>query len=739
MPATPETAENHPSPFIVGMPRSGTTLLRLMLDAHPDLAIPLETHFLRPLLHDELAPEITRDAFYHGVVDFFIWPDFHLSADEFHNALLRLQPFTLPEGLRCFYSFYAKRFGKKRWGDKTPPYGFIMRKIHSLLPEAHFIHVIRDGRDTALSHKSTYFWRYSNFREHAREWRDRIQQFREQGASCPYMEVRYEDLVSDPTAVLRHVCEFIDLPYRSEMERYHEAASSRMDELADLPRYPPGHLYKRERHRIFRLTSKPPVKTQVGRWRKEMLPDDVASYEAEAGDRLEELGYELFASGATEAPEPSKAKAAAPAIIGALRTRVKSVSRTWVKLPYREASGRHMIRELDHWKYFELCKVSLECGVTGFGETMPFYTWSSVTDEDTYRVLGRDPAEMMWDDTIGPGLQQALFDAVGKARDVPIHRLLGRKVRDRCPVGWWAIDMPADDWIAEAREAMAQGYTSMKTKGRPWFDFKQQCRTLQQGLPSHFRVGFDFNGSLLTADRARDYLSQTSSFPHISVYEEPIPDDDIAGYESLRGKLGLPTALHSHRPPVLTSIGKNLCDMFVISEGGASAILRQGRAAADAGKPFWLQQVGSAITAAYSLHFGAVLSHAQHPAATCHQLFADQLIDPEIEVESGTAPVPEAPGIGVQLDEEAVMRYRTDPVLEDPYPVPGQLIAIRWPSGKFSYYAHTRQYWEDFMGGRLPSFADGVHLESSPNDGSRDWKDLQGRAALGGVHISAGF
>ena len=726
-----------PSPFIVGMPRSGTTLLRLMLDAHPDLAIPLETHFLRPLRGDGLAAEVTREAFYHSVVDFFTWPDFHLSADEFHESLQRVQPFTLPEGLRCFYSLYAKRFGKKRWGDKTPPYGFIMSEIHSLLPEAHFIHVIRDGRDTALSHRSTYFWRYSDFREHAREWRDRIQQFREQGAACPYMEVRYEDLVNDPTGVLREVCDFISLPYHCEMERYHEAASSRMNELADLPEYPPGHLYKRERLKIFKLTSKPPVKTRVGRWRKEMLPDDIATYEAEAGHRLEELGYELSSASATKAPEPPTAEPAAPVLIGALRTSVKSVSRTWVKLPYRELSARHMVRELDHWKYFEICKVSLECGVTGFGETMPFYTWGRVTDEATYRVLGRDPAEMMWDDSLGPGLQQALFDAVGKARDVPIHRLLGAKVRDRCPIGWWAIDMPGADWLAEAREAMAHGYTSMKTKGRPWFDFKEQCRILQQGLPADFKVGFDFNGSLLTADRAHDYLSETSSFPHISVYEEPIPDDDIAGYESLRGKFGVPIALHSHRPPMLTSISENLCDMFVISEGGASAILRQGRAAAEAGKTSWLQQVGSAITAAYSLHFAAILSHAQHPATTCHQIFADQLIHPAIEVENGTAPVPDAPGIGVQLDEEALMRYRTDPVLQEPYPVPGQLIAIRWPSGKSSYYAHTLQYWDDFMQGRLPAFADGVCLESIPDDGSRDWRDLQSTAALGGVHSSA--
>jgi L-alanine-DL-glutamate epimerase-like enolase superfamily enzyme len=61
----------------------------------------------------------------------------------------------------------------------------------------------------------------------------------------------------------------------------------------------------------------------------------------------------------------------------------------------------------------------------------------------------------MWDDSLGNGLQQALFDAVGKANDVPIHRLMGDKYRDRAFVSWWAIDMPADDWITECHEAVA--------------------------------------------------------------------------------------------------------------------------------------------------------------------------------------------------------------------------------------------------------------------------------------------
>src|SRR5439155_1562555 len=98
---------------------------------------------------------------------------------------------------------------------------------------------------------------------------------------------------------------------------------------------------------------------------------------------------------------------------------------------------------------------------------------------------------------------------------------------------------------------------------------------------------------------------------------------------------------------------EDVCDGFVIG-GGASRVVREAQVAAAANKPFFLQLVGSAITATWALHFGAVLSHAHWPSVNCHQLFADQLVTPAIQVCNGAAPVPDAPGLGVELDEAAV-------------------------------------------------------------------------------------
>ena len=91
--------------------------------------------------------------------------------------------------------------------------------------------------------------------------------------------------------------------------------------------------------------------------------------------------------------------------------------------------------------------------------------------------------------------------------------------------------------------------------------------------------------------------------------------------------------------------------------------------------------------------------------------------------------------MGIELDEEAIEQFRCDPK-EKPYPHPDLLIALRWPSGDTTFYAHCAQYWDDWHRGRLPFFPRGVNLEHIPNDGSTDWADLRARALQGAVHSS---
>lgn len=429
----------------------------------------------------------------------------------------------------------------------------------------------------------------------------------------------------------------------------------------------------------------------------------------------------------------ASAALAAPAFAAPLDTSIAKIERTWVDVPFRPVPDRNMKRELYHWRYFEICKVKLKCGVEGFGEAMVFYGGKPLSDEIVAYATGKDAAELMWDDSLGRGIQQALFDAVAKTQDVPIHALIGPHHRDRAFMSWWAIDMSGDDWVSECKDAVAAGYTDFKTKARPWFDLDEQCATLTPTLPEHFKIDFDFNALLLDTTNAIRYCTRMEKYKRIAIWESPIPQDDVEGNKLLRKRTTIPIAHHFGRPPIMTALREEVCDGFVIG-GGARRVVDNATIAAAANKPFWLQLVGTGITAAFSLQMAAVLTHARWPAVNCHQLYQQEMIKPGIEVYNGMADIPDGPGLGFELDEEAVEQYRTEPLPKVPYPLEGQLLAIRWPTGATSYYSHTKQYWADFQHGRLPIFPDGVYLEDVPNNGSREWRELQARAAEEAVH-----
>ncbi len=413
---------------------------------------------------------------------------------------------------------------------------------------------------------------------------------------------------------------------------------------------------------------------------------------------------------------------------------VKKVDATWVNVPFRPVPARNMIRELPHWTIFVIYKVTLACGVVGFGETMQYYTWGTVSDEAIAKVMNRNAADFLWDDSLGCGLQQALFDAVGKANGVPIHRLLGHKVRDRGFISWWAIDQPAEDWVLECKDAAAAGFTAFKTKARPWFDLMDQCQKLMPTLPPYMKVNFDFNATLMDSANAGRYCTEIEKYPQVSIFESPIPQSDVAGNKQLRSQTRVPIAMHYGSPPIMTALREDVCDGFVIG-GGANRVKADATVAAQADKPFFLELVGTGITATFSLHFASVLANARWPQVDCHRIYTHQMIKPAIEVQNGSAKVPDAPGLGVELDEEAVERFRIQPTAK-PYPYPGLLLSIRWPEGATSYYAHAEQYWDDVHNGRLLVFPRHVYLERIPDNGSREWKELQARAQKGGFMVS---
>ncbi len=275
-----------PPIFIIGAHRSGTTLLRFMLSSHPDIYIPPESDFIprffrkhphRPLSRKQVA-RILEIIFsrYRFVKE---WKGPPPAPERFAEH----EPLTPRRFLDVLYSDYAQQNGARRWGDKTPIYSSYVPLLAALFPQAQFIHLMRDGRDVALSmlakwghefHVDLYFA--------ARTWKRRTRQARREGRAlgdARYYELRYEDLVRDPEPHLRAICDFLGETYAPEMAAPHRLGRKKL---------PAGGFHEPVRQ--------PPDTSRVGRWEREMSPREVRLVQRVAGDLLTELGYPLAES-----------------------------------------------------------------------------------------------------------------------------------------------------------------------------------------------------------------------------------------------------------------------------------------------------------------------------------------------------------------------------------------------------------------------------------------------------------
>jgi hypothetical protein len=285
-----------PFPFIVGAPRSGTSLLRLMLDSHSQLAIPPETGFVPHCADLRGRGRKLRSRFVELITNFPVdtpaWAEFGVSTADL-EANLGSWNFRVADGLRAFYRLYAARFDKPRFGDKTPRHALRMPTIAQLLPEAHFIHIIRDGRDVAQSWRQMWFAPGTDVASVAREWRTWVEKTRsDAGRVGAYLEVRYERLVTEPQAVLRDIAAFIDLPFEEAMLAYYERSAERLEEHHARYRRD-GSLVLSHEQRLAMMPNltKPPDSGRIGAWRSTMTTDELVDFEREAGALLTGLGY----------------------------------------------------------------------------------------------------------------------------------------------------------------------------------------------------------------------------------------------------------------------------------------------------------------------------------------------------------------------------------------------------------------------------------------------------------------
>jgi len=277
--------------FIVGTPRSGTTLLRLILDSHPEIAITPESSFLFSTLSlwDGLYPCLTdKRSIEKFIKDLKKLP-------QVRNWLLdtctadMLQKDKKINNLSSFidaiFSNYAHSKGKKRWGDKTPKNLYAIDEIIKMFHFAKIVIVIRDCRDVAMSLNKAEFSKISYISAAKRWQRDAnmtkkiIQKYDKQ----IYL-LKYENLLENPNKTIISVLKFLDLPNDPDiMERYvrHE------DDVV---------------HTKSTLYRQPLNKNNIYKWKKYMSKRDIIDCEAIAKESMEYFGYEISTKNPTISP-----------------------------------------------------------------------------------------------------------------------------------------------------------------------------------------------------------------------------------------------------------------------------------------------------------------------------------------------------------------------------------------------------------------------------------------------------
>lgn len=321
---------NRVFPIFVGSGRSGTTMFRNVFDAHPELAMCHEAHFIAPMLRRRTRYEAdTGFAADDFVSDLFANPNFRrqgLDEADVRSTLTAAHPGTTADAIRTVMALYAQLRGKPLYGDKTPGYVISVDLLAEHFPEARFLHIIRDGRDVAMAYLDRDEWGPSSLADAAHYWKSRVGRGRRAGRRLGpgrYREVRYEDMVDDPEDVTRELCDFLGLEFDPAMLRFHEKGADFIAQTHD-----PA---------AFRNLAKPITKGMRD-WRTQMTPDDIALFEAIAGDLLADVGYDvtgvsmtprlrLRVAGAAVAWQGKRLASRAQPLSSAVRTQVAGARR----------------------------------------------------------------------------------------------------------------------------------------------------------------------------------------------------------------------------------------------------------------------------------------------------------------------------------------------------------------------------------------------------------------------------
>ena len=340
-------------------------------------------------------------------------------------------------------------------------------------------------------------------------------------------------------------------------------------------------------------------------------------------------------------------------------------------------------------------------------------------------LIGRNPFDFIHND-FNLALGMALYDVMGKYLDVPAYKLMGQKVRNAAATAAWTRPCPPEVFRDEIQRAAAQGYMVFKMHSSALYDVIEQTRLAAEVAPPGFKIHWDFNHNRTLGAVLPIIHELEKHYPIVGYIEDPLPWTDLDGWQRLRQQTRIPLIMHVPQLGGLQEVIRGVADIYMIG-GGIGTTLTTGFAYGKANIPTIIQQSGGTLMKALTLHMAAVLPTATGHTITLDDQYEEDITHARIPVIEGFSPVPEGPGLGVEVDEEALARAAANPVPEAP-----EYIGVLHLPGGHKIYSPANPSVAQLTGHEEGTIR-GIAFERWEDDGSKEFARIRQRVQQEGT------
>ena len=327
--------------------------------------------------------------------------------------------------------------------------------------------------------------------------------------------------------------------------------------------------------------------------------------------------------------------------------------------------------------------VDTDAGITGIGEVSSVFKRRgallrhdldmalapAVVGEDPFRIahlVRKMDAALDGVEEAKAGVEMALWDIVGKSLGTPVYNLLGGKVRDRIPLSY-SVPFGEPAQMAEfARERVRAGHRTIKVKvGNEAATDIAAVRLVREAIGPEVRLRVDGNMGWPNAKHAIRMIRAMEPW-NLELVEQPLPAHDLDGMAEVRSAIGVPLmADESIRNPrsamdVIRRGAADIANVYVTEAGGLLNAMRIFAMCESVGIPCMIGSMPEfGIGTAAQIHLGVAMTNIGPDCDTCGVLYHEEdLLTRPLKIENGFSYAPEGPGLGVEVNEETVARFR---------------------------------------------------------------------------------